>query len=159
MFSYFTASRRKAAISPGFIPLLLPSPPILTSASTFIILLFFFASLSITASSRTLSTDWIRSNSFTASFALLLCKCPIICFTGEEASRGNFSLASWTRFSPIVPNPAATAASTSTGDLVFVTAIKRMSSGLRPEDLEASAIRFLIMSMFSAMLTFFWTIT
>ena len=80
------------------------------------------------------STEWIASNSATASFALLDCSGPIRCSSipgCAPRSAGHFALASCTRFSPNTRWPAAITGSIASAPKVFDTAISVTEAGSR----------------------------
>src|SRR6185503_5692379 len=86
------------------------------------------------------STEWMASNSATASFALLDCSGPIKCNAIPEqadTSAGHFALASCTRFSPNTRCPASMMGEMAAASNVFDTAISVTDARARPASLHA----------------------
>src|SRR3979411_2275252 len=89
------------------------------------------------------STEWMASNSATASFALLDCSGPIRCsaMPGQaDINPGHFALASCTRFSPNTRCPASIAGAIATASKVLDTAISVTDARSRRASLQARAI-------------------
>src|SRR5215207_3381724 len=89
------------------------------------------------------STEWMASNSATASFALLDCSGPIRCtaIPGQaDTSAGHFALASCTRFSPNTRWPASITGEMAVASNVFDTAISVTDARSRPASLHARAM-------------------
>ena len=87
------------------------------------------------------STVSTTEATFTARFALFDWIGPMRWPAASGGRRGNFSSASWTRFSPNARTPAAWARSRSESGYVFPTATRRTLSGARPLRAAAAAIR------------------
>src|SRR6185436_16409191 len=86
------------------------------------------------------STEWMASNSATASFALLDCSGPIRCtaMPGQaETNSGHFALASCTRFSPNTRCPASIMGEMAVASNVFDTAISVTEARSRRASLHA----------------------
>src|SRR5437899_6078719 len=89
------------------------------------------------------STEWMASNSATASFALLDCNGPIRCnaIPGQaDTSAGHFAFASCTRFSPNTRCPASMTGEMAAASNVFDTAISVTDARSRCASLHARAM-------------------
>src|SRR5690348_13422162 len=136
-------SRRKASAASGRIPAFCGSAPVLISTNNRGARPCLAISLASAAHRLARSTEWLASNSATASLALLDCSGPIRCSatSGWRALRsGHFPLASCTRFSPNTCWPAAMTGAIASTAKVFETATSVTPAGSRPASPQACAI-------------------
>src|SRR5215217_1593391 len=133
----------KASASPGAMPAFCGSSPILIWTNNSGCLFWEFISLANASQMLGRSTEWMASNSATASFALLDCSGPIRCtaIPGQaDTSAGHFALASCTRFSPNTRWPASITGEMAVASNVFDTAISVTDARSRPASLHARAM-------------------